>query len=434
MKSILLLTIAFLTGSSLFAQSNEDSVQFVRPTKLPQHINTDAEEIYPISFNDRLFFARAFGDKNIGGEETGHDIWVSDKSATGDWGNPKNSLGSLNNTGSNAIVGFSQDKNKIYLMNRYNGLETSLPGLSVSTRSGKGWSMPDSIAVPGLDPESRVYGIFVDPLEEVVFVSMERAESKGKEDLYVYMFDSYKPDSIKLSQPHHLKEISSEGFDISPYLSPDRKSLYFSSNREGGRGDADIYKVTRKGDSWTSWGEPQNLGNIVNSKNFDAYFSINYDSTAYFISQRDGKSTDIYETELVSFENTTQSPDEAGNIVYHFNMENYVYFDFDEYILKPAMRNFLDNVIQSLDSRDDLTRIRLEGYADYIGSEAYNKKLGKKRAATVKKYLQNKGVDAKNVEVVSYGETRPALPGKVDGKDMPSFRAYNRRVRIELVK
>lgn len=411
------------------AQTVDENTEFVKPVKLPAHINSSEEEIYPITFDKQLYYVKAFSKKNKGGEQSGHDIWESDKSATGDWGVPKNFFGSLNSQGSNAVVGFSKDKSRIYLMNSYNGELESKPGLAVSKKSGNGWTKPVNIEVPGLEPTTRVYGLFIDPLEEVIFISMEKEETLGKEDLYVCSFSDG-----KVSTPIHLKEISSKGYDMSPFLGPDRKTLYFSSDREGGLGSADIYKVTKTGDSWTNWSNPENLGPVINSNKFDAYFSMFKDSTAYFSSNRGGGKSNIYETELVGKKDTLKSPNEEGDIEYHFNQENFVYFDFDKYQLKPAMRNFLDNVIENLQSREDLKRITLEGYTDYIGTEEYNKKLGKKRALTVKKYLLSKGVSAENVELISYGETRPHLPGKVNGEDMPTFRARNRRVRIEIVK
>jgi len=50
--------------------------------------------------------------------------------------------------------------------------------------------------------------------------------------------------------------------------------LYFSSNREGGLGDNDIWKTTRLDDTWQNWSAPQNLGATINSDAWDAYFSL----------------------------------------------------------------------------------------------------------------------------------------------------------------
>ena len=59
-----------------------------------------------------------------------------------------------------------------------------------------------------------------------------------------------------------------------PFLSDNDDTLYFSSNGFGGFGDADIFYSLRNGNSWDSWSEPVNLGSVINSPKFDAYFTI----------------------------------------------------------------------------------------------------------------------------------------------------------------
>ena len=53
-------------------------------------------------------------------------------------------------------------------------------------------------------------------------------------------------------------------------------------------------------------------------------------------------------------------------------------------------------------------RIRIEGNTDERGSDEYNLALGQRRAASAKKYLVDHGVDAGRIDIVSYGEERPA--------------------------
>src|SRR5690606_25636783 len=97
----------------------------------------------------------------------------------------------------------------------------------------------------------------------------------------------------KWSAPMHMgSAINSTGFEISPYLSKNSDTLYFSSNGFGGEGDADIFYSVKKG-NWTSWTTPINLGNVINSPKFDAYF-VHSGNQAYWSSNRDGERADIY--------------------------------------------------------------------------------------------------------------------------------------------
>lgn len=69
-----------------------------------------------------------------------------------------------------------------------------------------------------------------------------------------------------------------------PAISADGKTLYFVSNREGGQGGNDIWKVEVKGDN--SYGEPQNLGPKVNTDGNDNFPYITEDNKLYFSSDR----------------------------------------------------------------------------------------------------------------------------------------------------
>lgn len=67
-----------------------------------------------------------------------------------------------------------------------------------------------------------------------------------------------------------------------PTLSPDNKTLYFVSDREGGMGGTDIYSVAINEDG--TYGEPVNLGDKVNTEGREMFPFIDKDSTLYFSS------------------------------------------------------------------------------------------------------------------------------------------------------
>ena len=82
--------------------------------------------------------------------------------------------------------------------------------------------------------------------------------------------------------------INSTYADIKPRLSPDGLALYFVSDRPGGYGNFDIYE-SRRIATKEPWSEPKNLGEAVNSSAFDTDPSISADNlTLYFASKRGG--------------------------------------------------------------------------------------------------------------------------------------------------
>jgi outer membrane protein OmpA-like peptidoglycan-associated protein len=69
-------------------------------------------------------------------------------------------------------------------------------------------------------------------------------------------------------------KINTELKDVSPFLAADGKTMYFSSKRAGGFGDQDIWVAKRLDDTWKHWSDPVNMGNTINSDDYDSYYSI----------------------------------------------------------------------------------------------------------------------------------------------------------------
>ncbi|MBT3529900.1 MAG: peptidoglycan-associated lipoprotein Pal [Gammaproteobacteria bacterium] len=101
------------------------------------------------------------------------------------------------------------------------------------------------------------------------------------------------------------------------------------------------------------------------------------------------------------------------------------YFDFDIAEFKTEDRNTLTFHARDLASSPS-KRIRLEGHADERGTREYNLALAERRANGILNYLIVNGASRSQIEVVSYGEERPAQSGS-------SENAYSRNRRVEIV-
>jgi peptidoglycan-associated lipoprotein len=104
-----------------------------------------------------------------------------------------------------------------------------------------------------------------------------------------------------------------------------------------------------------------------------------------------------------------------------------VYFDFNVSEIRPDQQSVVDAKAPVMSSNSDV-RIRIAGNADERGSAEYNMALGMRRAATVKRALENRGVDGKRIDLVSYGEERPVC----NGHDEDCWR-QNRRDEFEII-
>ena len=101
-----------------------------------------------------------------------------------------------------------------------------------------------------------------------------------------------------------------------------------------------------------------------------------------------------------------------------------VYFDFDKFEIKPEYRTVLKHNAMMLKKYPTM-RILIAGHTDSRGTSEYNLALGERRARAVQDYLIVLGVPATQLEIVSYGEERPAVQGASE-----AAWAKNRRVEV----
>ncbi|MDE0789550.1 MAG: peptidoglycan-associated lipoprotein Pal [Woeseiaceae bacterium] len=102
-----------------------------------------------------------------------------------------------------------------------------------------------------------------------------------------------------------------------------------------------------------------------------------------------------------------------------------IYFDFDSSAVRAEDQDLLSGHAIQL-SQNSLHNVRLEGHADERGSREYNIGLGERRAQAVRQILMIQGVNASQIQTVSFGEERP---GSMGGSD--SDYAQNRRAEIK---
>lgn len=106
-------------------------------------------------------------------------------------------------------------------------------------------------------------------------------------------------------------------------------------------------------------------------------------------------------------------------------LQSVFYFDFDKAVVPADSFEDLSAHAKYLSMNPD-ARLVLEGHADERGTREYNMALGERRAKAVSRFLTVQGAGSNQIEVVSYGEERPAMMGHED-----SSWAKNRRVELK---
>jgi peptidoglycan-associated lipoprotein len=101
-----------------------------------------------------------------------------------------------------------------------------------------------------------------------------------------------------------------------------------------------------------------------------------------------------------------------------------VYFDYDSFIIKPEYQALISEnarLIMGQSSR----KVAIEGHTDETGGREYNLALGQKRAEAVVGALTVLGVSKNQLEAVSFGKEKPAVPGNDEA-------AYSKNRRAEI--
>jgi peptidoglycan-associated lipoprotein len=106
-----------------------------------------------------------------------------------------------------------------------------------------------------------------------------------------------------------------------------------------------------------------------------------------------------------------------------------IYFDYDSSGLRSDARTTLRSNAQAIQEHGEWRTVVVEGHSDERGSEEYNLALAERRANATKDYLADLGVPSSRVQVVSFGESTPA----VQGHDESAWR-WNRRVEFRVTR
>jgi peptidoglycan-associated lipoprotein len=86
-----------------------------------------------------------------------------------------------------------------------------------------------------------------------------------------------------------------------------------------------------------------------------------------------------------------------------------IYFDTDQSQITPDARSTLERQVQWLQQNPRIA-VWVAGNCDERGTEEYNLALGQRRANADRDYLASRGIDARRVQTISYGKSRPVDP------------------------
>ncbi|MBL3658082.1 OmpA family protein [Fulvivirga sediminis] len=255
---------------------------------LGRKVNTAYHEGAPVISLDgkTLYFFVHNSPDNTYGKEGSQDIWYTQLDANGEWGEAKHMEKPLNQHHSNQVFTVLPD-GTLFIRG---GNSKNSKGFSFTKKEGSEWAKPDEIDVDDFNNmnQGKFYGATMSSDAQFMILYFSEKSNGTFSDLYL----SKKIEGDKWSRPVKLaKNLNTERDEFAPYLAPDNKTLYYSSNRKDmGIGSADIYKTVRLDNSWTKWSDPVNVGRPLNTSAFDSYMSI--DASGHVFTAQSGRTID----------------------------------------------------------------------------------------------------------------------------------------------
>jgi outer membrane protein OmpA-like peptidoglycan-associated protein len=278
---------------------NSDANAFQARENLGNAINSKFNEICPVVSPDgqKLYFTRWKHPDNLGANKN-QDIWVSNWQPDRTWSKATLYPAPINNDENNAVCGITPNGKTLLLNNVYGKDGTMEKGVSFSflLRTGE-WSFPKALKILNFKNKSEFSEYTLAPNGKVLVMTTETKDTYGGKDIYVSFLNA----DDSWSEPKNVGPVVNTGeAESTPFIAPDGVTMYFSSSGHVGYGNNDIFLSRRLDDTWQNWSVPENLGPIVNTPQWDGYFSVSAKGDyAYFSSTENSiGAEDIYRIKI----------------------------------------------------------------------------------------------------------------------------------------
>jgi len=264
----------------LLSQKKEINIQRMAPP-----INSEFTEYNPVVSADQSVMAFTSLRPNQRTGRASEEVYITFKES-GDWGEPtkidirtggepsKIDIRTDENVGT---AGISPDGQQMLVFigsgNKGN--------LYFMKKEGNGWSQPS--AIEGLNSRDLESTGSITPDGKRIYFASNRPGGYGGMDIWLAEnLGNGKWGKIRNLGP----EVNTKYDEDAPFIHPDMKTLYFTSNGINSMGGRDIFKSNLVAEKWTN---PTNMGYPINTPLNDNYFTLSADgSKGYFSSDRQG--------------------------------------------------------------------------------------------------------------------------------------------------
>ncbi|MFN5885881.1 MAG: OmpA family protein [Bacteroidota bacterium] len=272
-----------------------------------------------------------------------------------------------------------------------------------------------------------------------------------------------KGEATDWSTPINMKSpINSGGDDFSLILDKTKESGYFSSNREGGKGQDDIYRFRMTPLVFTLSGVARDLktrellastiltitnstdtGKLIIKTDARGFYKITLKPKTDY--ELFGAHEDYYDSKI--YGQTTRGLEVSTDLVQDLELDPFdyekafevegVYYDLDKANIRADAAIILDTVVYLL-NRYPKIRLELGSHTDCRSDSLYNKDLSQRRADSAVAYIVSRGIDKERLVAAGYGESQLVNDCECEGKYVKRVcseeeHQMNRRTTIRLL-
>jgi outer membrane protein OmpA-like peptidoglycan-associated protein/tetratricopeptide (TPR) repeat protein len=262
----------------------------------PSDVSGDKSDFGAVLYDNSVYFtsARNAARKSYGWtDEPFLDIYKADYNADGTVTNAS-TVGSLNSQFHDGPLTMSADGNIVYFSSdsfregtfekdKKNKLKLGRNSIFKATKNGDSWGSIDMLSFNSKEFSTSNPSLSRDG--KTLYFSSDRPGSLGGVDIWKVAIN----DDATYGEPQNLgNKVNTEGNESFPFIADDNKTLYFASSGKQGLGGLDVYKVDLSG------GDATNLGKPVNSEKDDFAFTFNGVKGAGFLSSNRNGNDDIF--------------------------------------------------------------------------------------------------------------------------------------------
>ncbi len=459
----------------------DEQIAFVE--NLGDVVNSRYDELNAIqspNFDDKFYFS-SNREGSMGGmrDERGlkDDLYgnyaldiLACQSYNGIWEQPSALDPLLNSPKNDLLMDFNSDGSVMLFKKTLSDLSTG----SILVDTFKVDRDPSEFSKPYISPVVGELGdgyikMFND---STLIFSSKRKGGFGGYDLYVVGYRDG-----EWTVPFNLgPNVNSSADEVSPFVSNDGRTLFFSSNRNEGYGGFDVYTTLLSGERPT-WEPVQNIGRPINSSADDVYYKLsNNGMTATFSSNRksgfggydlyiayltaqnmsqlaysprfmffEERLEKYYETILANPEVTQEEAIEEVAVLDETKTENEEEeLSKRDVIIGPLFYGDDDNVLTTqnqikIKALKDLMviypdlKIRLISHSISEGLANYDLYFSIKRVEKVREELVSSGIDERRIQLIACGPNYPLVKNELAGKKINLADKLNRRIDIKLL-